>query len=50
MKPMSTILPDSVKRLKVFVQELVQIDQQQGRYVVGRILCVTCDATIMMSL
>jgi len=30
MKPMSDILPNGVKRLKMFIQELVQIDQQEG--------------------
>jgi len=39
MKPMSDILPNGVKRLKMFIQELVQIDQQEGMVMT----CSLCD-------
>ena len=30
MYPMARLLPEGVKRVKVFIQELVQIDQKEG--------------------
>lgn len=33
MQPMNPVLPDGVGRLKVFIQDLVQVDQKTGMFV-----------------